>query len=78
MSVAADGLVRCKRFQPFVEVPVKPTLVVVDEHRRRDVHGVDQGEPFLNAALMQAFFHLRRDVDERSAAGDIEPEFLAI
>jgi hypothetical protein len=77
LCLATDRLVGRKCFQPFIEVPVT-TLVVVDEHRRRDVHGVDQGDSLLNAALMQAILYLRRDVDERSAAGDVEPEFLAI
>ena len=35
-------------------------------------------EALADAALAQRGFHLRRDVDEAAAAGDVEPEFFAV
>ena len=35
-------------------------------------------EPFLDAAFPEALLHLGGDVDEGPAAGDVEPEFLAV
>jgi hypothetical protein len=42
------------------------------------MHGVDQHEAFLDAAFLQAFIHLRGDVDEGSAARHLKPELFAI
>ena len=46
-----DGVERGQLLQPLLVVLVQPGLVVVDEDRRRDVHGVDQDQSLLNAAL---------------------------
>ena len=40
--VGAGRLVRRELFQPDFVVVMQPALVVVDEDRRGDVHGVDQ------------------------------------
>ena len=65
-------------FQPYVVVVVQAALVVVDEDGRGDVHRVHQHQPFVDAGLAEAFIDLGRDVDERTAAFDLEPEFLAV
>ncbi len=64
-------------FKEFLEILVQAFFVVVDEHRRRDVHGVHQTQPFLDAALVQTFLDLRRDVYEFAPCLDVEPEFFA-
>ncbi len=40
--------------------------------------GIAEQQPILDAALLQAFFHLGRDVDKRSSGGHFEPEILMI
>src|SRR5262245_52697584 len=53
-------------------------FVVVDKHRRGDVHGVDEHKSFFYAALAKAVLHLRRDVDEGYPCPRIKPDFFAI
>src|SRR5215813_1125886 len=53
-------------------------FVVVDKHRRGDVHGVDEHKSFFYAALAKAVLHLRRDVDEAYPCRRVEPDFFAI
>ena len=43
--VMADRLMRSELLQPNLVVMVQAAFVVVDEHRRRAVHGVDQAQP---------------------------------
>ena len=64
--------------QPFLVVAVQAALVVVDEHRRRDMHGVDQHQPFLDFALGHGALDPARDVEKLVAFGGVEPEFLAV
>jgi hypothetical protein len=53
MTVTRNGLMRREPFEPGVVIGVQPPLVVVDEHRCGDVHGVDERETVSNAALRQ-------------------------
>jgi len=78
VAVLIHGRVRSELFQPHLVVVVQARLVIVDEYRCCDVHGVYQAEPFPDAALSQAFLHLGRDVDERPPRGHLKPQFLAI
>ena len=48
VPVAGDRLVGGQFIQPFLVIPVKPRLVVVDEHRGRDVHGIYQAHILCN------------------------------
>src|SRR3954452_2043873 len=57
--------------QPALVVLMQARLVVIDEDARRDVHGVDQAEPFADAALGHRPLHLRRDVDEVHPRRDV-------
>src|SRR3954454_19588025 len=57
--------------QPALVVLVQAGLVVVDEDARRNVHGVDQAEPFADAALRHRPLHVRRDVDEVHPRRDV-------
>src|SRR5262245_1479137 len=53
-------------------------FVVVDEHRRGDVHGVDKYKSFFYTALAKAILQLRGDVDEGYPCRRVEPDFFAI
>ena len=78
VAIARDRLVRGQFFEPDLIVVVQATLIVIDEYRCRDVHGVDQHQPFLHTAVPEAGFDIRRDVDELAPAVDVEPQFFAI
>jgi hypothetical protein len=39
--------------------------------------GIDQRESLFNSALAQSFLHLRCDVYESAAGGEVKPEFFA-
>jgi hypothetical protein len=41
------------------------------------VHGIDQHQTFLDTAFPEAVFHLPCDVEERSPAGNLKPQFSA-
>jgi hypothetical protein len=76
--VPGSGLVWCNAFQPFLVVPVQSALVIIDENRGCDVHGVDQAQAFLNSAFAQRLFNLCRNVQETSAGRDVEDEFFTV
>jgi len=40
--------------------------------------GIDQHQALGNAALIDAFLHIRGDVDEGPTGGHVEPEFFAV
>ena len=77
-EVLADWLMRGQSLQPFFVVVRQSGFVVVDKDRSRYVHGVDERQPFADAALKQARFNIGSDVDEGPPGGHLEPEFLAI
>ena len=76
VPVLGHGRVRCELLQPGVVVVVQAGFVIVDEHRRSDVHGIHEGDPFADAALPEAVLDLGGDVDEAPAGGDVKPEFF--
>src|SRR5450432_1527089 len=76
VPVGAGRRVRRQLFQPDLVVVMEPALVVVDEHGRGDVHGVNQTKAFAHAALTNEFLNLRRDVDEPAPAGNFKPEIF--
>src|ERR1035438_2065493 len=77
VPVLRGRLVGREPFEPFLVIRVQARFIVVDENGRRDVHRVDQHQTFLDTAFPEAVFHLPRDVEERSPAGDLKPKFLA-
>ena len=56
---------------------MEPRLIVVDEHRRGDMHGVDQTNAFHHAAPVSEFLDLRRDVDEATSIRYFEPKMFS-
>jgi hypothetical protein len=72
-----DRLVGREPFEPFFVIRVQARFIVVDKHGSRDVHGVDQHQTFLDTAFPEAVFHLPRDVDERSSAGNLKTQLFA-
>ncbi len=77
VSILGYRLMGRKTFEPFFEVAQEPPLVIVDEDRGRDVHGVHEHESLPHPALPHAVLDLARDIDEATARGDVEPEFFA-
>jgi hypothetical protein len=69
---------RREPFEPRVVIGVQSPLVVIDEHRCGDAHGVDQYEAFSNAAFFQGGLDLRGNVEKRPAPRRLELKFLAI
>jgi hypothetical protein len=65
-------------FQPDIIVMVQAGFIVVDENRGGDVHGVDECEAILDAALVDSSLHVAGDVDEGASGGHFEPEFFAV
>jgi hypothetical protein len=39
--------------------------------------GIYQRETLFDSTFTQSFLHLRRDIDESAAGGEVEPEFFA-
>src|SRR5713226_2451555 len=78
MAILFYGLVWCQLFEPNAVVMMQTRLIVIDEYRGRNVHGVNKNEPFFDSALAQTLVHLRRNVDERHPCRCIEPKFFAI
>jgi hypothetical protein len=77
-SRIAPGVERRQLLEPTVVVGVQARLVVVDEHRGRDVHGVDQAEPLTNAARLERALDLAGQVDEAAPLGQVEPDLVAV
>jgi len=53
---------------------LRSRLYPTDLPKVRDVHGVDEAKPFLDAALADEALDSLGDVDEAAAVGDFEPE----
>jgi hypothetical protein len=56
---------------------VQAALVVVDEHRRGDVHRVDQAQALANTTFRQGGGYVTGDVHETAPLRDLEPELFA-
>ncbi|MND02248.1 hypothetical protein D3C83_215560 [compost metagenome] len=65
MVMVRVGVERGELLQPRAEVVVQTAFIVVDEHRCRDVHRVDQHEPLLDAALAHRGVNLGCNVAKR-------------
>ena len=76
VSIGGGRRVRREFFQPDVVIVMQPALVVVDEDRCGDVHGVDQTKAFAHAALIDEFLDLRRDVDEAASVRNFKPKMF--
>ena len=64
-------------FQPLLIIMVESRLIVIDEHRGRDVHSVDQTKTFRHAATVNEFLDLRCDVDEPASIRYFEPKMFS-
>ena len=61
-----------------VVILVQARLIIVDEYAGRDVHGVAQKQPFLNAALTDDLLDLARDVDKVHPGRHVECQVLGM
>ena len=57
---------------------METTFVIIGEERRSDMHGVHKGKSLLDTTCLQTLLNLGRNVDERPAFLDIEPEFFSV
>ena len=64
MSILGDRLMRRQLFQPLPVVLPQSAFMVVNEDAGRNVHRIDQTEPFLNPTFVQGCFYLSGDVDQ--------------
>jgi len=78
VAVLGNGGVGRQLFQPDIIVPMQTGFIVIDEDAGGDVHSVAQDQTLFDAAFPEALFHLRGDVDQGPAPGDLKPQFLAI
>ena len=78
MPVLRHRLMRRKLLQPHLKIMMQPRLIVIDKNRRRDMHGIDEHQPFTNAAFPQALFHLRGNIDKCPSRRRLKPEFLPV
>ena len=67
---------RRELLEPDFVVVMQARFVVVDKHRRRDVHRVDEHQAVLDAALGDEAFDFAMDRDDRSPLGDFHPQLL--
>jgi len=77
VPVARNGFVGGQFLQPLIIILMQPRLVIVNEHGGGDVHGVDKGQAFPDAALLEAGLYLGSDVHKSPLGGNIEPQLLA-
>jgi hypothetical protein len=76
--VLACRFVRRQGFEPSFVVTMQSSFIIVDKHRCRDVHGIDEAEAFLDFAFTERELYFGCDVDECTACGDVKPQLLAI
>src|SRR2546422_324136 len=78
VPVAARVPRRDGPLQPFEDVLPQPRLMVVHEHRRRDVHGAHEDEAFPHAALPHLLGHRVADVDDLLPRLGVEPHVVSV
>ena len=77
VPVSAGRRVWRESFQPNFVIVMKSGFIVINKDRSGDVHGIDETKAFGDAALVNEFFDLRRDVDEPTSARDFEPKMFS-
>ena len=77
VTIARGRRVRREFFQPKLVIVMEPRLIVIDEDRSRNVHGVDQTKAFGHAASVNKFLDLRRDIDEPASIRYLEPKMFS-
>ena len=71
--VAADRFKRCQLLQPAFKIRQQSAFIIIDKHAGGDIHRIHQAQPLADAALAQAFLHLRGDVHETAPVGQVKP-----
>ncbi len=64
-------------FQPLFAIVMEARLIIVDKHRGRDVHCVDQTKAFGHAAPTNEFLNFWYDVNESTSMRDFEPKMFS-
>jgi hypothetical protein len=78
MLILTDRGVGSKALEPNLIVVVQPGLIIINEHRGRNVHGVHQHQPLLYAALWHGLFHLLGDIDKPTPSRQMHDQFFTI
>jgi hypothetical protein len=78
VSILGDGFMGSQFLQPYLIVMVETRFVIINKHRGRDVHGIDQDEAFLDAALPQTFVDFRGNIDQGPSGWDLEEQLFTI
>ena len=78
MLITADWFMRGKFFEPALVVLVQSRLVVVDENRCSDMHGIDEAESLLYAAFPERILDVTGDVHKAHPRRDVHPEFPVV
>ena len=66
-------LVRCQLFQPHVVIVQQAVFGIIDEHRRRYMHGIHQTDSLLHAALSDQIRDGAGDVHKPATVWNLEP-----
>jgi hypothetical protein len=67
----------CQLFQPSLKVLVQASFIIIDEHRRCDVHRIAKHQAFLDTTFTQAGIYLWCDIDKTSSRWDFKPELFS-
>ena len=78
VGILAVRFLRCQLFQPVLKVGMQSALVVIDEDRSRNMHGIAEHQAFTDAGFKEAFFNLRSNVDIDSSGLSFEPQFFPV
>ena len=77
VAIAGGRRMRSQFLQPHLVVVMESWFIVINEHGRSDVHGVDQTKAFGHAALVNEFLDLWCNVDEPASIRYFEPKMFS-
>jgi len=78
VMILVNRFMRRKLFKPDIVIMMKPAFIIVDKNRSCYVHGIDQHQSFLDAALSQGLLDLARDIDKPTTRGNVERQLSSV
>jgi hypothetical protein len=69
VTVLFYRLVGRQFLKPNFKIMVQSMLIIVNENRRGDVHGIDKAQTFLDTTLLNSLLDLRGEVQKTEAFG---------
>src|SRR3954462_75231 len=76
VPIRGSGLVWGELLEPNFIVAEQTVFVIVDEYRRRDVHGVDKAESLTDTAFAHQLFNGAGNIHKPAPALHFEPEMF--